>query len=332
MADWIGRINSEYLSLNNINTAWKDHIAEYFITSPTDGVEFKLDIVGEETLTAENDVTDHYVESNVAYQDQITRKPKIYTIQGEVGELVWYQRDSLSQKVGQVAQRLEGVISFLPKQSRSFQQMKKKVMKAAQWVDTASNIVSRLSDIRTAENGLEIGGTKQEQAYLRLLEYRENIFRPLTIKTPWGILKDYVITSLRFTQPRETRDKSLISITLKEFRTTSVTTVEFDADKYQGVAGLENEPKVEGGTTSGKDVSPSEPNEDGEELCQVLVESDDEPFIINITYDKETETINMIDQYKEVVREGTKTYWDGIDKMMEVCQDQIAKGDWLIPK
>ncbi len=305
MTDWVGRINSEYLSLNNIKTALKDHIAEYFITSPTDGVEFKLDIVGEETLTAENDVTDHYVESNVAYQDQITRKPKIYTIQGEVGELVWYQRDSLSQNIGQVAQRLEGVISFLPIRSSGFNQMKKKVMQAAQWVDTASNIVSRLSDIRTAEDSLEIGGTKQEQAYLRLLEYRENIFRPLTVKTPWGILQDYVITSLRFTQPRETRDKSLISITLKEFRTTSVAPAKFDAGKYQGVAGLENEPNTNSGTVSGEDNSISR---------QVTSEDKDNPFYVegNVGGDSRTEFVANVtdgtDKYK--VWYDTKNKWD----------------------
>lgn len=259
MSDFVGRISGEKLSLNNLKTLWKDHIQEYFITSPVDGVEFKLDIVGEETLTAENDVTDHYVESNKAYQDQITRKPKIYTINGEVGELVWYQRDTLSQNIGQVAQRLEGVISFLPVRSRGFQQMKNKVMQAAQWVDTASNIVSRLSDIRTAENDLEIGGTKQQQAYLKLLEYRENVSKPLTFKTPWGVLENYVITALKFTQQRETKDKSLISITLKEFRTTSVATVEYDEEKYQGFGKYEHQPKVNNGNTEGTDSSISEP-------------------------------------------------------------------------
>ena len=255
MADNVGRFNNEELSLNNLKTVWQDHIKEYFITSPFDGVEFKLDIVGEETLTAENDVTDHYVESNVAYQDQISRKPKVYTIAGEVGELTWYQKDTSSQVIGQVAQRLEGVVSFLPTKSKGFQQMKNTAMKAAQWVDTSSNVVSRLSDIRTSENLLEIGGTKQQQAYLRLLAYRDDRSRPLTIKTPWGVLKDYVITSLKFTQPKDTKDKSFISISLKEFRTTSVSTVKFDMNKYQGIAGLERQPKVDNGNTPGTDTS-----------------------------------------------------------------------------
>lgn len=258
MADIVGRFSGKEISLENIKNGIKTHLNEYFITSPVLGEEFKLDIIGEETLTADNDVTDHYVESNTAYQDQIARRPKVYTISGEVGELVWYQKDTSSQLVGQVAQRLEGVASFLPAQSRSFQQMRNKAMKAAQWVDTASNVVSRLSnfasEIKRDENGEEVSSrsiTNQEQAYIRLLAYRDDVVTPLTVKTPWGILKDYVITSLKFTQPKDTKDKSIISITLKEFRTTSVATVKFDINKYQGVAGLERQPNVDNGTTAG---------------------------------------------------------------------------------
>lgn len=227
--------------------AIKEHLKKYWITSPVDGVDLKLDIIGEESVTADNDVTDHYVESNEAYQDQITIKPTIYTINGEVGELVWYQKDTVSQRVGQVAQRLEGVVSFLPIRSRSFQQMKKKVMQAAQWVDTASNILDRFDTLTP-------GMTNQAQAFYWLMSWR-NFRRPLTVVSPWGKLVNFVITNLRITQPRDTKDKSLISITFKEFRTTSVTTVDFEEDKFQGVAKQENQPKVDNGKTDGTDAS-----------------------------------------------------------------------------
>lgn len=236
---------NRYFSKDSLG-ALKEHFKEYWITSPVDGVNLKLDIIGEETLTADNDVTDHYVESNIAYQDQITIKPKIYTIQGEVGELVWYQKDSVSQKVGQVAQRLEGVVSFLPIRSRGFSQMKKNIMKASQIVDTASNVLDRFGTLTP-------GMTKQQQAYNWLLFWR-NMRAPVTVESPWGTLVNYVITSLRMSQPRETKDKSLISITFKEFRTTSVTTVEYDEEKFQGYGKYENQPKIDNGTTSGEDA------------------------------------------------------------------------------
>ena len=247
MANFMNNIKDKAINaLDNV----KSHISSYFIvptgkkgTLEYTNAELKLDIIGEETLTADSDVTDHYVESNIAYQDQISLKPKIYTIQGEVGELVWYQKDPNQQVIGQVAQKLEGVISFLPIRSKSFNQMKSKAMKALQWVDTASNVLSKLDTLSNF-------GNNQIQAYSRLCDYRD-IRQPLNIQTPWGILQGYVITNLKFTQPRDTKDKTLISITFKEFRTTSVSTVPFDAEKYQANAAFEKQPKVNNGKTSG---------------------------------------------------------------------------------
>lgn len=248
-------IDGTSLSVDNFKAIWKKHIQEYWITPDNSPLNLKLDIVGDETLRADNDVTDHYVESNEAYQDQITLRPKVYTVNGEVGELVWYQREPTAQKLGQVAQKLEGVISFLPIRSKGFNQMKKTIMKASQWVDTASNAVTKLSSlVGGLLNGETSPLTRQQQSYLYLLQLRD--FREvLTIETPWGILKSYVITNLEFRQPKETKDKTYISITFKEFRTTSIRTVEFDENKYQGNAALENQPKEDQGKQQGEDVS-----------------------------------------------------------------------------
>lgn len=242
--------------------ALKDHVKEYFIVGQgTQGlVNLRLDIVGDESLSADSDITDHYVESNTAYQDQISLKPKIYTINGEVGELVWYQKDNASQIFGQVAQRLEGIVSFLPIRSKSFNQMKSKVMKAAQWVDTASNAVSKISNLMSDSFG---SVTHQQQAYQELVAIRDGR-QPVNVKTPWGILEDYAITNLKLTQPKETKDKSTISITFKEFRTTSVGKVAFDASKYQGNAVYENQPAVDNGKTAGTDVGTAKQEVDAE--------------------------------------------------------------------
>ena len=311
-----------YFSINSFE-AVKQHLKQYWITNPVDGVDLKLDIVGEETLTAENDVTDHYVESNIAYQDQITIKPKIYTVQGEVGELVWYQKDTVSQKVGQVAQRLEGVVSFLPLRSRSFQQMKKKVMKAAQWIDTASNILDRF-DTLTPDM------TNQQQAYNWLLFWR-NIRAPLLIKSPWGVLENYVVTSLRMTQPRETKDKSLISITFKEFRTTSVTTVEYDEEKYQGYGKQENEPKVDNGKTDGSDVSIAETDDKGNEFCYIEVNGEDDYF--EAFYDKVKGRVQVFNDITgQEVLPDTELYHKAIDVARAQCTKQIEQEGWVLPK
>lgn len=294
--------------------AIKEHLKKYWITSPVDGVDLKLDIIGEESVTADNDVTDHYVESNEAYQDQITIKPTIYTINGEVGELVWYQKDTVSQRVGQVAQRLEGVVSFLPIRSRSFQQMKKKVMQAAQWVDTASNILDRFDTLTP-------GMTNQAQAFYWLMSWR-NFRRPLTVVSPWGKLVNFVITNLRITQPRDTKDKSLISITFKEFRTTSVTTVDFEEDKFQGVAKQENQPKVDSGKTDGSDASPSKKGVDGNPVCKVELE---DGKILDVRYDYKSKDIFILDPKEmKTLDPLSLDYEEATGKVYQQCEDSIA--------
>lgn len=315
----------------NSGQAIVDHLRQYWITEPITGVNLKLDIIGDETLTAESDVTDHYVESNIAYQDQISIKPKTYTVQGEVGELVWYQKDTVSQRVGQVAQRLEGVVSFLPIRSRSFQQMKKKVMKAAQWVDTASNVLDRF-DTLTPEM------TNQQQAYNWLISWM-NIRLPITIESPWGVLQDYVITSLNFTQPRETKDKSIISISFKEFRTTSVSTVKFDPEKYQNNAALENEPESNSGRTDGEDKSiekESITDEDGnfKEVCSVRLDSSNygssyeekygTTFSVDIVYNKKDNLLQVLDRNGDSISRLDSAYWDAIDNAVDRCGFSIG--------
>lgn len=259
--DWKNNIGANDISFANVKTIIKEHILEYWISPVTGGIDLRLDIIGDETFEADCDVTDHYVESNKAYQDQITLKPKTYTINGEVGELVWYQNDPFSQAFGQVAQKLEGVISFLPIRSNGFNQMKKTVMKASQWVDTASNAVTKLSSLIGASSynsdltyGKLAAMTRQQQAFVWLTFLRDRRL-PMDIKTPWGHFESYVITNLEFKQPKETKDKTLISITFKEFRVTSLEPVPFDEKKYQGNAAFENQSKVDQGKTEGENVS-----------------------------------------------------------------------------
>lgn len=318
------RFNGNSINASNILETAKNHLKEYFISGDTEQgiIDLRLDIVGTETLTADCDVTDHYTESNTAYQDQISIKPRIYTIEGEVGELVWYQKDSVSQVVGQVAQRLEGIISFLPVRSKSFNQMKKTAMKAAQWVDTGSNILSRASNLLSLdilnEKGDKTGSrslSNQEQAYIYLVGFRDNRTL-LTIQTPWGVLKNYVIMNLKFTQPRETKDKSIISITLKEIRLTQIETVKFDANKFQGNAVYENQPQVDNGKTRGENKSISvEENAGTEKIYKSAIKDPYSDKIYGVEYYPSTNNLYVIEYEDGVGYELSEDYYKNVYAM-----------------
>lgn len=318
------RFNKEKtFSLDTLKKNLQNHIMEYIITSdlPEGTVDLKLDIIGEETVSFSSDVTDHYVESNIAYQDQISLKPMTYSINGEVGELVWYQRDALSQTVGQVAQRLEGIISFLPTRSRAFTQMKKTVMKAAQWVDTASNIISRISNM-AGDNPLNL--TNQQQAFFVLTQIRENRY-PVTVKTPWGILKNYVLMDCKMTQPKDTKDKSIVNIVFKELRTTTIgPLVPFDPEKYQGDAAFTNQPKVDNGQTDGTDASlpttTQEVNGVEEEVCIVQVGDD----VSNVSFSDEYGFSVQDPVTGEWYPESSTIYKNAVAKATKECENIIG--------
>ena len=56
--------------------------------NPPEGISgFLFDIVGDESISLESDITDNFVENNMAIQDQIALRPEIVTVHGLVAEL-----------------------------------------------------------------------------------------------------------------------------------------------------------------------------------------------------------------------------------------------------
>lgn len=203
----------------------------------------KLDVIGEQTLTMSSDITDNFVESNIAYQDHISIKPMQYTIQGEVGELVYYAKPALEEVTGFVSQTLGSVGAFLPSMSRTMAQVSNAVTKTANFLDRIDSYFNVLEN-------LSFSDTAQERAYTALM-ILWMVREPLTITTPWSSFFNFCITNVKLTQPRETKDKTIISITLKQLRLADLTTKPFNAKKYQGRSGAQKAPVVEQGQTQG---------------------------------------------------------------------------------
>lgn len=211
----------------------------------------KFDITGNETISFQSDVTDNYTESNVSYQDHITMKPIIYTVEGEVGELVWYKNDSLESLLGGVEAKLTTLTTFLPSVSKKMYSVMDKATKVINLVDSVDNFVSRILQLESADET----DTKQRKIYHHLwLLWQART--PINITTPWRKLQNYVITNVEFSQLSSTRDKTRVRISFKEFRQTSLKdTTSFNIKKYQSRAFLQKEEPVTLGTTTGAVMS-----------------------------------------------------------------------------
>ena len=235
---------------NILNRAFdwsKGEILDY-IFGPSDDktTQLRLQIYGNESISCQADITDNFVENNVAYQDHIAKKPIIYTVEGEVGELTWYKNDSAASVLDAVAQKLEPIFSFNQTLSKNAAKIQSKALKIIGVIDSLDNAISRVWGFLSNDDV----DTEQKKVfkYLLLLWAKRT---PINIKTPWGNLSNYVIQNVEFTQSDRTADKSKIKISFKEFKTTKTKTVKFDVKKYMGRGSAQNAEKQNKGTTTG---------------------------------------------------------------------------------
>ena len=223
--------------------------------SGSDIVKLKLDIIGNETLSANSDVTDNFVESNVAYQNHISRKPLTYVIEGEVGEVTYYAEDSDNSLLGSLPNKLTKLTTFAPSVSKKMFSVMDKATKALNFIDSLDNAISRYIKLGDKIfNTFSEKNTLQTKAFARLLYYWY-IRMPINIETPWRKLKNYVITNVEFNQSRRTKELTTIRISFKEFREITRYDVKADESKLRGRLEMQATEEVSLGTTTGEYVS-----------------------------------------------------------------------------
>lgn len=237
---------------NNIITgvnALKNHLKseiKLLFDQPNDTLQYELviDVLGTETLEINSDVTEYYVENNTWYNDNISVKPQVYRLQGEIGELYWYNKDRKQNYVGYVNQKLMPIAEFAPVRSAIGQQFMDDVTKIQSYLEVGANLWDRISNMQTGFN-------RQQIAYAEL----NKIFTaraPITVRTPWAN-KKVVITSAILTQPEHTTDKTQLNMTYKEFRETQMSSVKFNASDYRGRVEESNQPEDKLGQQTGFD-------------------------------------------------------------------------------
>lgn len=222
-------------------------ISDWFIEPREDELtDIRLHIYGTETMSLNADVTDYYVENNIAYQDHIALKPKVFTISGEVGELTWFRNEKVNSIIYAVEQKLYPVVSFLPPISKQASAIQSKALKIMGVVDSLDNFANRVWGLLSNDDV----DTEQKKSYKYLMSLWQRRV-PVDITTPYGRIKNYVIQSIEFTQPDRTVDKSQIKISFKEFKTVIEKRSRVDQKKLQGRKSAQQAAKQNKGTTTG---------------------------------------------------------------------------------
>ena len=198
---------------------------------------------GEQTVTLDSDITDHFVEDNTAIQDQISLKPITVTTSGYIGELNDVVPSAL-QSLRVVSEKLTVVGGYAPGLSTTA------LIAYAQAKQLYDIAASTLNSAVSAWNTITGGNsqTKQQAAYSQFEGYwkRRTLF---TIQTPWTKYEDMAIKTLRAIQDEETRMISTFEITFKQIKfAKTVTRTKFSS--FQGRAKNQSDKVVNLGVQS----------------------------------------------------------------------------------
>lgn len=188
---------------------------------------------GEQTVTIESDITDHYVEDNTAIQDQIALKPEMISTHGFIGELNDVTPPAL-KLLKTAADKLTTIGAYTPGLTLTALIAYSEAFLLYQVASNAVNsAVSAWSSITgtggvsvIGSNGLQASSSqnKQQAAFQQFYGYWRS--RTLfTVQTPWAIFQNMAIKSMRAIQDAETRVVTDFELTFKMIRTASTLTV-----------------------------------------------------------------------------------------------------------
>jgi hypothetical protein len=222
---------------------------------------------GEERVDLESDITDHYAEDNIAYQDMIALKPETVTVKGFIGELNNVLPAYLSD-LKTAADKLALVGAYAPQVSLTAIEIYNAAFQVYQTVVNAvtagmstynlitggggENVIGAagLGSAFTASSG-RIGNwqTKQQTAFQQFYGYWRARYL-FTVQTPWAIFENMAIARLQAVQEE---GSSVVTDFMVTFKMIRLVKSAFDPTALQGRAGAQGAPLADGGTASPTD-------------------------------------------------------------------------------
>lgn len=193
---------------------------------------FLFDVEDTETLTEDSDITDYFTENGDFINDHIVDKPLIVTLTGFIGELVHRVPQGVEGTLNLINNKLSTIEAYAGDFTPGAVQVAQEAIQQAQAAVSAANqALDKTQNMISAFSGEEPQPTLQEKAYIELSSMKKSRVI-MAVQTPWGYMRNMVIKTISFTQSGESKDISDISVTVKEFRRSSVKITEFDETQF----------------------------------------------------------------------------------------------------
>lgn len=189
-------------------------------------------IEGEQSAEFESDITDHFVETNSAINDQWSLKPEIVNVEGFIGELNNVTPEAL-QALKTIADKFTVIDGYTPGLSASainayneafflYQNAKSAVNSAVSaWSSLAGALTGSGGPANSTigSGGLTIGENQNKQQIMFQQFYGYWRTRTLfTVQTPWAIFQNMAIKKVTAVQEAETKVITNFKVQFKMMR------------------------------------------------------------------------------------------------------------------
>lgn len=229
-------------SVNSIN-ALSDvgnlvsNVVSQFVVRPTGSNlgGFIFDLVDDEEINLDADITDHYVEQNYAVQDHVALRPERFTLKGFVGEL----NDVFPQNLVKLFTNIQtvGVImspEFTTQATETYIKLQNALAQAGEVINQATSIYNIFTDYITT-------ASRQQNAYyyFRNMWISRQLF---SIETPFCVFTNMAIEKVTAIQRGQSNMVADFSVSFKHMRiiNTSISTSSANANSTSEVVNLQN--------------------------------------------------------------------------------------------
>lgn len=179
-----------------------------------------FDYEGEQSITLKSDITDHFIETNSAVQDQIALKPEMITTHGFIAELNDILPAAL-QPLQTAANTVQVLSAYAPTLSVSALVALNEAVQSYNSINQLANTaVSAVGSLGVLSGLIASPQNKQQTAFNKLYGYWLN--RTLfTVQTPWQLFVNCAIDSMRPIQDADTQLITDFEMTFKALKFSS---------------------------------------------------------------------------------------------------------------
>jgi hypothetical protein len=221
---------------------------------------FIFDYEGDDQFSASSDITDHFAEDNSSIQDQIALKPYMITLKGFVSELTLPAINSgLGSPLTTLQSTIQSVPAYLGKYTpqalqKLTQSASAAVSQVQNYVNTATQYLNQAQNIAALFGFNSAAPTKQQIAFITLIQLRDKK-QVFNVMTPWAYFKSMAIENVTFIQPKESKTKSDIAVTMKQMRFVDIQSQQNVAATCGGRAASQYQDQSGNGLTSGTPIT-----------------------------------------------------------------------------